>query len=111
METLLAGWGCRVSKAANLAGALAALDDAKRPPMGALVDYHLDGGNGLDVIRALRARYGGALPAILITADRDTQVREAARAMGVPVLHKPLKPAALRALIGQWRVQSVAAAE
>jgi signal transduction histidine kinase/PAS domain-containing protein len=111
METLLAGWGCRVSKAAHLAGALAALDEARHPPMGALVDYHLDGGNGLEVIRALRARYGSELPAILITADRDSKVREAARAMGVAVLHKPLKPASLRALIGQWRMQSVAAAE
>ncbi len=111
METLLAGWGCRVSKAADLAGALAALDQAGLAPAGALVDYHLDGGNGLDLIRALRERYGADLPALLITADRDAQVRDTARAMGVAVLHKPLKPAALRALISQWRVQSIAAAE
>src|SRR5262249_30067410 len=111
MEMLLAGWGCRVSKAADLAGALAVLDQARTAPAGALVDYHLDGGNGLDLIRTLRERYGAELPALLITADRGAQVRDGARAMGVEVLHKPLKPAALRALIGQWRVQSVAAAE
>jgi hypothetical protein len=34
-----------------------------------------------------------------------------ARREGVPVLHKPLKPAALRALLAQWRVLRVAAAE
>jgi signal transduction histidine kinase len=111
MEALLAGWGCRVSKAADLAGARAALDAEPLPPAGALVDYHLDGGNGLDVIRALRERYGAGLPAILITADRGASVRNAARTLGVAVLHKPLKPASLRALIGQWRLQSVAAAE
>jgi CheY-like chemotaxis protein len=111
MEALLAGWGCRVSKAANLIEATAAIDAAQHVPMGALVDYHLDGGNGLDLIAALRARYGIDMPAILITADRGAQVRDAARAANVAVLHKPLKPASLRALIGQWRMQSVAAAE
>jgi CheY-like chemotaxis protein len=51
------------------------------------------------------------LPAILITADRSPDVRETARREGVQVLHKPLKPAALRALLAQWRVLRVAAAE
>jgi hypothetical protein len=47
----------------------------------------------------------------LITADRSPRVREEARAHGIQVLNKPLKPAALRALLTQWRVQRVAAAE
>jgi hypothetical protein len=38
-------------------------------------------------------------------------VREEARARGIQLLNKPLKPAALRALLTQWRVQRVAAAE
>jgi len=38
-------------------------------------------------------------------------VRSDARANGIQVLNKPLKPAALRALLTQWRVQRVAAAE
>jgi CheY-like chemotaxis protein len=111
MEALLVGWGCRVSKAGDLSQALATLSGARIPPAGALVDYHLDGGNGLDVIVALRARFGADLPAILITADRDAQVRAAARAAGVSVLHKPLKPAALRASLAQWRMHNIAAAE
>ena len=47
----------------------------------------------------------------VITADRSPMVREEARARDVQVLNKPLKPAALRALIAQWRVQRMAAAE
>jgi CheY-like chemotaxis protein len=74
-----------------------------------LVDYHLDGGNGLGVIAELRRRYGGDLPAILVTADRSVRVREEARGAGVHLLNKPVKPASLRALITQWRVQRVAA--
>jgi len=111
MEALLTGWGCQVSKAADLDGALKALDAANGPPLGVLVDYHLDRGNGLAAIAALRARYGPDLQAILITADRGAQVRDEARALNVAVMHKPLKPAALRALIGQWRMHGVAAAE
>jgi hypothetical protein len=38
-------------------------------------------------------------------------VREEARANGIQLLNKPIKPAALRALLAQWRMQRVAAAE
>ena len=80
METLLGGWGCRTLKAADLAEALAAIDASGLEPDGFLVDYHLDGGNGVAVIAELRRRLGRHVPAILITADRS--------------LHVPRKPAA-----------------
>ena len=111
METLLGGWSCRVLKAANLRSAIAAVTDAKLTPNGLLVDYHLDESNGIEAIGALRWRFGPDLPAILITADRSPRVREEARARDIQVLNKPLKPAALRALIAQWRVHRIAAAE
>jgi hypothetical protein len=38
-------------------------------------------------------------------------VRDEARAQDVQLLNKPLKPAALRALMAQWRVQRITAAE
>jgi Na+/proline symporter/signal transduction histidine kinase/CheY-like chemotaxis protein len=110
METMLRGWGCAVIKAADLDGALAAAEDSAHAPGGLLIDYHLDHGNGIEAIVSLRARYGD-LPAILITADRSPAVREAARAQGIQLLNKPIKPAALRALLAQWRVMRVAAAE
>jgi Na+/proline symporter/CheY-like chemotaxis protein len=108
METLLRGWGCDVIKAPDLAFALAAISERATLPNGLLVDYHLDDGNGIEAIVALRRRYGD-LPAILITADRSPAVREQAREENVQVLHKPIKPAALRALLAQWRVLRVAA--
>ena len=77
-------------------------DDARRT----VVDYHLDHGNGIDAIAALRRRYGD-LPAILITADRSPAVREQARKEGIQVCPRPIKPAALRALLAQWRVLRV----
>jgi Na+/proline symporter/signal transduction histidine kinase/CheY-like chemotaxis protein len=111
METLLRGWGCDVIKAPSLALALVALAQSQQMPNGLLIDYHLDEGNGIEAIAALRRHCGGDLPAILITADRSPAVREAARAQGIQVLNKPLKPAALRAMLAQWRVMRVAAAE
>ena len=105
---MLAGWGCQTFRATDLKSARDYLGDAHTRLDGLLVDYHLDQGNGLDVIVALRAQLG-ELPAILMTADRSPKVRAAARARQVHVLHKPLKPAALRALLTQWRVRRIAA--
>jgi len=113
MEKLLGGWGCRVLTAADLTEALVAMEANGLEPDGLLVDYHLDGGNGIAAIAELRRRLGRQngrdLPAILITADRSLHVREEAQAESVHLLHKPIKPASLRALITQWRVQRVAA--
>jgi Na+/proline symporter/signal transduction histidine kinase/CheY-like chemotaxis protein len=112
MEKLLGGWGCRVLTAAGLTEALAAIEASGLEPDGLLVDYHLDGDNGISAIGEFRRRFGrdgAALPAILITADCSAHVRDEAEAEAVHLLNKPLKPASLRALIMQWRVQRIAA--
>jgi Na+/proline symporter/CheY-like chemotaxis protein/two-component sensor histidine kinase len=111
MQTLLEGWGCRVLKAADLTAAIAAVAESKIPLDGLLVDYHLDDGSGIDAVVELRRRFGADLPAILITADRSPRVRADARVRDIQVLNKPLRPAALRALLAQYRVRRVAAAE
>lgn len=111
MEALLGGWGCQVLKASDLTSAIAAIETAKPILSGLLVDYHLDDANGIDAIVELRRRFGADLPAILITADRTPRVRDEARARDVPIVHKPVKPAALRALLAQWRIQHASAAE
>lgn len=111
MEMVLSGWGCRVLKAPDLATAIAAIEDTNFSPRGLLIDYHLDTGNGIDAIVELRNRYGSDLTAILITADRSPEVREEARAHDALILSKPIKPAALRALITQMRIRHPAAAE
>lgn len=108
MGLLLGDWGCEVIKAAGLGEALAALEAGRRPDM-VLADYHLDRENGLDAVAALRERLGSELPAILVTADRTPVLRHEAQARGVPILHKPVKPAALRALIAQSRPRRIAA--
>ena len=51
------------------------------------------------MIEALRRAWNRAVPAALITADRDPTLRLRARARQVELMHKPVKPAALRALL------------
>ncbi|MGU3492446.1 NahK/ErcS family hybrid sensor histidine kinase/response regulator [Xanthobacteraceae bacterium A53D] len=108
MELLLSGWGCRVIKAACVQSALEAVTLAKVQPDLVLVDYHLDEGTGIDAVMALRWKLG-KLPAALITADRTRKVRDAAREAEMTVLNKPVKPAALRALLAQSRLARSAA--
>src|ERR1700758_960710 len=98
MKTLLQAWDAEVVAVADPEAAIAAIDAANRPVTGLLVDYHLDRGNGIAAIRDIRRRFGEAVPAILITADRSPHVRAAAREENTAVLNKPVKPASLRAL-------------
>lgn len=109
MQALLAGWGCSVMSAETGRQALRQLRQVAAPPDILLVDYHLDESNGLAAIADIRWKYGPDLPAVLITADRSPGVRDAAAKAGVRVLHKPLKPAALRALVAQLSIQRTAA--
>jgi Na+/proline symporter/signal transduction histidine kinase len=111
MRTLLTGWDAEVIAATDPEAAIEAIEAAGKHLTGLLVDYHLDRGNGIAAIRDIRRRFGNGIPAILITADRSPHVRAAAREENVAVLNKPVKPASLRALLGQWRTQQMVAAE
>jgi CheY-like chemotaxis protein len=111
MKTLLTAWHADVIAVADPDAAMEAIDAAGGRVTGLLVDYHLDRGNGIAAIRDIRHRFGDNIPAILITADRSPHVRSAAREENIAVLNKPVKPASLRALIGQWRSQQMVAAE
>jgi Na+/proline symporter/signal transduction histidine kinase len=111
MRTLLKAWDAEVIAVTDPDAAIAAIDAAGGQVTGLLVDYHLDRGNGVAAIRDIRRRFGETIPAILITADRSPHVRAAAREDNIAVLNKPVKPASLRALLGQWRIQQMIAAE
>ena len=106
MRLLLEGWGCTVQTWRGMAEVEAA---GPAMPSIVLVDYHLDNENGLDAIAALRRRYGGDLPAALVTADRSTELRVAASAADIAVINKPVKPAALRTVLARHYRMRVAA--
>ncbi|MDB5569982.1 MAG: histidine kinase [Hyphomicrobiales bacterium] len=109
MRALLTGWGCVVVTAGDIDEAEAKLAARGAAPDAVLADYHLDNGDGIATIALLRRRFGAGTPAMLITADRSPEVRDLAQANDIRVLNKPVKPAALRAVLSQWRVTRPAA--
>ena len=95
---LLQRWGHQVEIASSGAQALNMLQAGGFDL--ALVDHQLDAGeNGIELIADWRAR--GCAPAALmmVSADRNEAFLKAAAVARLPVLHKPVKPAALRALM------------
>jgi CheY-like chemotaxis protein len=106
MKTLLAAWGCVPIVARGQREALAELARQRRVPDAVLADYHLDEGDGVDAIVALRWKFGPNLPAALITADRSDDMRLRAYEKDAMVINKPVKPASLRAMLAQWRASA-----
>jgi DNA-binding NtrC family response regulator len=100
MHSLLIRWGGDVRLARDFEDIADIMSDAKFQPAIILADYHLDeGASGLDAIRQIRDMKQREIPAILITADRTSETADAAKASNCEVLHKPVKPAELRALM------------
>ncbi|WP_396593463.1 PAS-domain containing protein [Brevundimonas sp. R86498] len=94
LVALLGRWGMRPAAALDAATARALTG----PFDAALIDFHLgDGETGLDLAGNLRER--GLAHIALITADDDETLPARAAAAGVVLLHKPVKPAALRAFL------------
>jgi len=95
---LLRSWGCRVITAPSAPEALAKLD-GKAPGL-IVSDFHLqDGHTGIDAIAALRAALGEDIPAFLISGDITQQRLRETGASVHHLLHKPVNPMALRAMI------------
>lgn len=97
---LLRTWGCTATTAASTPEALALLAQDGQPPTLIIADYSLSGGaNGVDAIRAVRARFGAEIPAFLISADATSARIGELRAAGLQLLRKPASPVMLRALM------------
>lgn len=102
MNALLSSWNCSVMTVSGQAQALDSVREAADWPDIILADYHLDDGEtGDTAIAALRREIGQQVPALILTADRTTELRKELTAQGLYVLSKPVKPAQLRALLSQ----------
>ena len=101
MQALLEGWHCEVHAARTLQQAQRAFAAAGADIL--LFDYHLDHAlNGLDLRESLGAP-AQAIPCVIISADHGEAVRDAVHAAGCHLLHKPLRPLALRSLMASLR--------
>ena len=100
MLALLTRWGVGCDIARNVEEAHKAISQ-QRPDL-ILADYHLDDPiDGLEALDRLRRACSPPSPGALITADASPELKAQARDRGYALLRKPVKPAALRALIAQ----------
>lgn len=98
LASLLRRWGHRPRVAQTPESALLAVREAA--PALLLVDLQLEADlDGFALISILRREAGDTLSAALVTAEREVSVLARAREAGLPVLNKPVAPAALRALV------------
>jgi signal transduction histidine kinase/CheY-like chemotaxis protein len=92
-------WGVALAAGEDAAQVRRELEELGRKPDLILCDYRLkDGQDGIAAIAHLQAAFG-PLPAALITGDTAPETMRAIRASGLAVMHKPLKPAKLRAFL------------
>ncbi|MCC6775366.1 MAG: HAMP domain-containing protein [Hyphomicrobiales bacterium] len=97
---LLRNWGCAVHAARSSREALAGLDG--RPPDLIISDFRLsEGGTGIEAVAALRTAFGPTIPAFLISGDISPERLLEAQTSGYRLLHKPLSPMALRAMVSR----------
>ncbi|WP_368565426.1 NahK/ErcS family hybrid sensor histidine kinase/response regulator [Pseudoxanthomonas sp. UTMC 1351] len=104
-RTLLERWSCRVVLAAGVNEALAAAQPGGAPGI-LLLDVRLGQTTGPELYTELAERWGQDTAVILVTAERDDAVRALARERGWGFLSKPVRPAALRALMMQMLLRS-----
>jgi histidine kinase len=99
-RTLLQRWRCEVVLAADGDEALAAAGPGNAPDL-LLLDVRMQPIDGPTLHPLLCERWGAHPPTLLLTAERDDALRELAQARGWGFLHKPVRAAALRALMTQ----------
>jgi CheY-like chemotaxis protein len=112
MGGLFRSWGYHLLVAGTDSEALAGVIDRDRPPDLIVSDYHLScGKTGIEVIEGLRRTLSAEIPAFLVSGDTSPELLRQARASGYHLLHKPVDPMTLRAMVSYvLREQQVARA-
>jgi CheY-like chemotaxis protein len=107
MKSLIRSWGCGVVTGDNETAVLAGLASRGAPPDAIISDYRLrNGKTGIEAIARLREAVAAPVPAFLMSGDTDRDVVRQAEENGFALLHKPVEPAALRAMLAVTLKQS-----
>jgi CheY-like chemotaxis protein len=99
-RALLEDLGCRVATACDAATAEAWVRAASEPAMLVLCDVGLSGeDNGVVLLRRLATITRTSICGILISGDTRAETVQWAKEAGYELLHKPVSPARIRALV------------
>ena len=97
---LLGKWGYSVLTAGSDEAALIRLAERQQRPDLIISDYHLASGKtGIRAIEQINAAFGSSIPAILISGDTAPEPSRDAKDRGYILLHKPVDPMRLRAVM------------
>ena len=97
---LLGKWGYSVLTAGSDEAALIRLADRQQRPDLIISDYHLASGKtGIRAIEQINAAFGSSIPAILTSGDTAPEPLRNAKDRGYILLHKPVDPMRLRAVM------------
>ena len=100
MAELFDNWNIDLVTAHSAAEAEQWLASIGRVPDVIVTDYRLpDDTDGIEVITRLREQFGHDIAAIVVTGDTAPDTILRISQAGFPLLHKPLRPAKLRALL------------
>jgi signal transduction histidine kinase len=112
MGGLFRSWGYHLLVAGTDDEALAGVADGDRPPDLIVSDFHLPGGKtGIELIERLRRAFSAEIPAFLISGDTSPELLRQVRASGYQLMHKPVNPMTLHAMVSHvLREQQIARA-
>ena len=97
---LLGRWGYTVLTTGSDEAALIRLAERQQRPDLIISDYHLaNGKTGIRAIEEINAAFGSSIPAILISGDTAPEPAREVRDRGYILLHKPVDPMRLRAVM------------
>jgi PAS domain S-box-containing protein len=107
--TLLRSWNCRVVSARTVESLLSQI--ANEAPDLVIADWHLDSMiDGFEAFDRLEERFGEAMPGVVLTGDNDFERIARINRAGRKVLHKPILPDVLNAVLqaqlhsgGSWK--------
>lgn len=106
LALLLVGWGCDVLEAESYEQAVDEMQAGAWRPELAIVDLRLRGEEtGIVLLDWLRAHVNNDLLGIIITGDIAAERLSDVKSSGYTLLHKPVAPAKLRALMQHLMVQ------
>ncbi|SIO21580.1 Signal transduction histidine kinase [Bradyrhizobium erythrophlei] len=100
---LLGKWGYSVLTTGSDEAALIRLAERQQRPDLIISDYHLASGKtGIRAIEQINAAFGSSIPAILISGDTAPEPLRDARNRRYILLHKPVDPMRLRAVMHKF---------